>query len=338
MCLGIVGLGRERVARNLRVKIGGCEEQNVGFFFRFFFLGGEPPSELIKLNSHFVTDLPSAPALPPDSPERVQEISSLISALASGQIDVAGLRKLSLLSKERPWRAEDDDGDDVDDAEGILASPTLKGASRKADSKQTTESFWREQRRAQKLFEGLTKFIQSDQAANVSSFLSPLSRRSIVDAHDPPYPQKNEEVNEVALVLFKDLVINQHPSFSGDEVEVYALLFRLRQHRTSRTAIAAVEGIADAFSAELEPLYGYGILRASLQDYLVARSTPPSASLAASYALGLRLIGKHFEKLPAEVLEEELPKAKGLIKNVRLLSLRFHPASQLTSCLMEPCF
>ena len=145
-------------------------------------------------------------------------------------------------------------------------------------------------------------------------------------------PLQAEDRKDLALVLFKDVVQNQFPSFSGDEIRIFNLLFFLREdpsRSVSRPAhvvpvlhpdllpsqvIAAVEGIADVLVDQLEPLYGLGTLRSTLEAYL---QQPQTDAVSRSYALGLRLFGKLFERLPSEVLEEELPKARTLIKKVR---------------------
>lgn len=139
---------------------------------------------------------------------------------------------------------------------------------------------------------------------------------------------------DVALILLKDLVQNQGSCFAGDEASVFSLLLRLREdpsrtvrlHLTLAVAstdlarsqtIAAVEGIADSFVSQAEPLFALGSLCSSLSSYLPpADHQPAPATAAKSFALGLRLIGKFFERLPSEVLEDELPRHSSLIKRV----------------------
>ena len=142
---------------------------------------------------------------------------------------------------------------------------------------------------------------------------------------------------------------NQFPYFSSEEGTVFSLLFQLREDPTrtvspspsyqssyfiltSRCAqtIGAVEGIADDFCAELEPLYGLGSLHNSLDQYLALNANSNGAE-GVSYALGLRLFGRLFSRLPAEVLEEELAKLRDLIINVRpplLSAQRYRGASR----------
>lgn len=90
--------------------------------------------------------------------------------------------------------------------------------------------------------------------------------------------------------------------------------------------IAAVESIADTFCSQLEPVYGLGALRSSLEKFVDEPSS--STSGASAFALGLRLMGNYFSRLPTEVLEDELPKANELIHTVRLSPFPFFSSSQ----------
>ncbi|GAA5821796.1 hypothetical protein JCM11491_005588, partial [Sporobolomyces phaffii] len=72
--------------------------------------------------------------------------------------------------------------------------------------------------------------------------------------------------------------------------------------------------IATQFTARLEPVYGLGILCPSLETYLARSASDDASSSARSFALGLKLVGTLFERLPAEVLEDVFPATKRLIK------------------------
>ncbi|KAM0752761.1 hypothetical protein T439DRAFT_182194 [Meredithblackwellia eburnea MCA 4105] len=196
--------------------------------------------------------------LPPDTVERKEQITALVTAIYTEQSTVEGIRTLSALSKERPWREDDDD------------------ESRSA-------AFWEGGRTFSKVFEGLKKLLLHGE---------------------------RDMRKDCGLILFKDLVGNQFPGFVGDEMEVFTLFFQLREDG-SRTTIAAVDAIADLFCIQTEPLYGLGSLRSSMSAYLASQR---EEGLPKSYALGLRLLGKLFERLPSEILEDELPKTKELIK------------------------
>lgn len=79
-----------------------------------------------------------------------------------------------------------------------------------------------------------------------------------------------------------------------------------------------MEGIADSFVSQSEPLFSLGSLCTALIAYLAPHSEGqplPEVSVK-SFALGLRLLGKFFERLPSEVLEDEMPRRQDLIKRV----------------------
>ncbi|GAA6001569.1 hypothetical protein JCM10207_006728 [Rhodosporidiobolus poonsookiae] len=218
-------------------------------------------------------NLPPPPPLAPDSPTRTAEITSLISSLQSLSIDAPSLRKLSALSKERPVR-EVEDEDDEGAANGV--------------GERTTASFWGEERRFEKVYEGLRAFLLQ------------------------PGRGETGMTRDVALLLLKDLVENQFPCFAGDEGGLLDLLLKLRED-PSRTSLAATESLSTLIASNLEPLYGLGALTPSLTSYLSTSTAAPDVK-ARSYALGLKMMGGFFERLPGEVLEDVLPGAKDLLK------------------------
>ncbi|GAA5975807.1 hypothetical protein JCM11641_005880 [Rhodosporidiobolus odoratus] len=229
-------------------------------------------------------NLPPAPTLPADSPSRTAEISSLITSLQSLSIDAPSLRKLSALSKERPVREAPED----ENLEDEPMTPSKNGTASNGSAGKTTAKWWVEERRFEKVYEGLRAFLLKEKVV-----VTGLAR-------------------DIALLLLKDLVENQFPCFSGEEAGLFDLLFKLRED-PSRTSIAATESIATLFAARLEPVYGLGALNPSLSAYLTSSLASPDA-IARSYALGLKLVGSFFEGLPAEVLEDVLPGARDLLK------------------------
>ena len=65
-------------------------------------------------------------------------------------------------------------------------------------------------------------------------------------------------------------------------------------------------------------MYSLGSLCTSLTSHLDHQHGGEIDDGAArAFALGLRLIGKFFESLPSEVLEDEIPRRAQLIKRVR---------------------
>lgn len=95
---------------------------------------------------------------------------------------------------------------------------------------------------------------------------------------------------------------------------------------------AAAEAIIEVVVDSVDPLYGLSCLRTSLDGFLRRNPVLGDAS-SKSYALGLKSLGRSFERLPSEVLEEELPKAKDPIIQVHSFPLLFLRMSKvLTSC------
>jgi CLIP-associating protein 1/2 len=102
-------------------------------------------------------NLPPPPPLVPDSPSRADEISSLVSSLQSLSIDGTGLRKLSALSKERPVREAEEDEERSEEP----PSPSKTNGDGAA-VQTTTARFWSQERRFEKVYEGLKAFLLNE--------------------------------------------------------------------------------------------------------------------------------------------------------------------------------
>lgn len=78
----------------------------------------------------------------------------------------------------------------------------------------------------------------------------------------------------------------------------------------------ATNTIRDALTLRVEPVYGLTTMHASLRTF---QADPSSDTIvkAASYAFGMIALGKFILRLPAEILEEELPRLKGTLISVR---------------------
>lgn len=105
---------------------------------------------------------------------------------------------------------------------------------------------------------------------------------------------------------------HQFPAFAGGEGSLFSLLFWLRED-PARTTVAATEAIADSVGEQVEPLFGLCSLLDSLSKYVEQANGDSSDGQKKAFGLGLRLMGRCFERLPKETLEEELPKARELI-------------------------
>jgi CLIP-associating protein 1/2 len=133
----------------------------------------------------------------------------------------------------------------------------------------------------------------------------------------------------------------EHQTSYLNERDVLSLLFRVRYANTAAVSPAihstpnkvltnafqileATSTIRDALIARLEPVYGLQTVHASLKDFLV--EPIPNTLLAAnvqlgSHAFGIIGLGKFIMRLPAEILEDELPRLKGSLTSVSLCFL-----------------
>lgn len=120
------------------------------------------------LTTSLFADVVVAAPLPPDTLERSQEIASLISSLQSNLIDIAGLKKLSALSKERPVRDED----------GGLSSPLASPTYSKNGDGQVLP-FWEEDRRFSRIWEALSAMLGKEQVSRPPNFAADGNIRAL---------------------------------------------------------------------------------------------------------------------------------------------------------------
>jgi CLIP-associating protein 1/2 len=82
----------------------------------------------------------------------------------------------------------------------------------------------------------------------------------------------------------------------------------------------ATNTIRDAMVIQIEPVYGLTTMHASLRAFQADphHSSSDGVVKAGSYAFGMIALGKFILRLPAEVLEEELPRLKGTLISVRV--------------------
>lgn len=150
---------------------------------------------------------------------------------------------------------------------------------------------------------------------------------------------QGKDMIDASYVLLKELVQHQAILLSGRELPLFDLLLSLRMdaskqvravHRSYRFSLcamrncvqvsAAIDAIAGLFCDAIEPLYGIRCLRSSLTS-LLDRDDVDATAIAKSHALGSRCLGQLFARLPAEVLEEEVPLTSPILLNVRRHSI-----------------
>lgn len=99
----------------------------------------------------------------------------------------------------------------------------------------------------------------------------------------------------------------------------------------------ATNTIRDSLAQQIEPVYGLTTMHAALLAFQAepapASATAPAETKSATYAYGLIALGKFILRLPAEILEEELPRMKTTLITVSFPSLLL--ASPMSVLLMH---
>ncbi|KAI9448289.1 clasp N terminal-domain-containing protein [Lactarius indigo] len=143
---------------------------------------------------------------------------------------------------------------------------------------------WSENRSFSKLFNALQKFMS---------------------------PDKNEELLEYGLIVLWEMLEYLTLPMEGHEAEVFTILLTIRYSNHQRV-FEATNTLRDALAARVEAVYGLTTLHAALVSFRATPVPPPYSdeAKASSYAFGLIALAKFALRLPAEVLEDELPRLK----------------------------
>lgn len=138
---------------------------------------------------------------------------------------------------------------------------------------------------------------------------------------------QSEELRTAALVLLHRLVDNQFALFvsSGKEMDLLTLVFSLRREK-AKSLSNGCEAIVDTWSQRTDPILGLGTITSAMKNALVkaAMAESPDERIRV-HTLGLKGLGKLLTRLPAEVVEDELPRAKELVTSVSSLHLVLPP-------------
>ncbi|KZT58787.1 ARM repeat-containing protein [Calocera cornea HHB12733] len=127
-------------------------------------------------------------------------------------------------------------------------------------------------------------------------------------------PERNGELLEFGLVLLWEMLENQRSLLDGRQMEMFTALLNVRWCNLPNVLLAT-NAIRDGITTQFDPVFGVtqlnACLRAFVQQPVPAFATETARS--ATYAFGLVGLGKFIMRLPAEILEDELPRLKGLL-------------------------
>lgn len=210
------------------------------------------------------------------------ELNTYINALETNNADQRTLQKLALLCTEFPLRDETSPMTSSGSfPTPISPSPTMPGS---LNLQPLQNNIWTEGKAFSRLFNGLIKFLD---------------------------PSKDELDLEYGLIVLWELLENQASCFDGREADVFSLLLSVR-FCNKANVLEATNTLRDALASRIEPVYGLTTIHGSLRAFQ-AENLSPSQNIdvkTSSYAFGLIALGKFMLRLPAEILEDELPRLK----------------------------
>lgn len=99
----------------------------------------------------------------------------------------------------------------------------------------------------------------------------------------------------------------------GSEMSVFNSLIKLRLS-TRKENYDASDALMELFTDSIDPICGVGALESAIE--ISAQSDSKGAKEAMSFSLALKALGRLFLRLPAEVLEEEIPRVQDVLINV----------------------
>ncbi|TFK56070.1 hypothetical protein OE88DRAFT_1692958 [Heliocybe sulcata] len=206
-------------------------------------------------------------------PEKISELEGYISALQSGEWDVRTLQKLALLCTETPLADQAADGF-MDPSSPFVDKTVAPGSS----------ELWTQEKRFTRLFNALIEILN---------------------------PEQSEDELEYGLIVLWEIIENQAPLLEGRESDVFSVMLGTR-YCNKLHVLEATNTIRDALTTRVEPVYGLTTFHSNLKTFLAA--PPPTSSTPETksgiYAFALVAIGKFILRLPADIIEDELPRLK----------------------------
>ncbi|KAG1753830.1 clasp N terminal-domain-containing protein [Suillus paluster] len=213
--------------------------------------------------------------------DRVQELNDYITALESDETDIRILQKLAMLCSSNPIPS--DTTSPLSPGLGLPSSVSpFLGTSRSLFP--LIPDIWTKDKSFERLFNALIKFLE---------------------------PSRDAEQLEYGLIVLWELLSSQAPFVEGREADIFATLLTVR-YCNAIDVLEATKTIRDALATRIEPVYGLTTMHGSLRAFVAEPSSDASAK-DASHAFGLIAVGKFVMRLPAEVLEEELPRLKSTL-------------------------
>ncbi|EGO01747.1 hypothetical protein SERLA73DRAFT_166267 [Serpula lacrymans var. lacrymans S7.3] len=217
-----------------------------------------------------------------ETDDRVQELESYITALGEGTADVSVLQKLAQLCMSNP-ASESDATSPLSPGLGLPLSPSpFISVARPLPP--FIPDLWTKDKSFSRLLNALFDYLK---------------------------PSRVTEELEYGLIVLWEILEHQAPFLEGRESDLFSTLLRVR-YCSSLNVLEATKTVRDALATRIEPVYGVTTMHASLREFYSEPTTDSSAK-SATYAFGIIALGKFILRLPAEILEEELPRLRATL-------------------------
>ncbi|KAI0829465.1 clasp N terminal-domain-containing protein [Trametes gibbosa] len=218
------------------------------------------------------------------NPDGEDTLQTYIVALEEGSADVPVLKKLARLCSRNPAH---DPLSPVSPGFAVPLTPSPFDGAAARPLATSRSDYWTHDKSFDHLLTALVKFLD---------------------------PRQNAEELEYGLIVLWEMLENQAPLLEGREADIFGLLLQIR-YCAQMTVMQATNLFRDTLTSRIEPVYGLTTLHGCLRAF---RDAPPPPSVATeirdgTYAFGLIAMGKFFLRLPAEVLEEELPRLRSTL-------------------------
>jgi len=118
------------------------------------------------------------------------------------------------------------------------------------------------------------------------------------------------ELLQVALLVLWEISDHWPTLVNGNELEIYQTLLAVRAVADA-TVLEATNAVRETLGSSTDAVYGLATLHACLLGALKKISTPSAA--VGTYVFGLNGMNRYILRLPAQVLEEELPRIRPLL-------------------------
>jgi CLIP-associating protein 1/2 len=240
------------------------------------------------------------------------ESETYISQLQSGQADLRTFKGLARICKEFKLPYCNDE-DDIDEEEQMLQPGQSVFASSSSQSRreeQIAMTMWQQGNLFERLYSALSSYLCKE--------LSSISK----------------DLKTAALIVLHRLVENQFKLLKalGKQRELIQLIFDLIRSNKSSSVKSACQAIMESWSEQTNVVIGISTLRGILSAYLGSQvepspdadadapktTTPADSSnsfLISIHTLSLRSLSRLFQRLPVELIEDEVQRCKSILKS-----------------------